>query len=141
MDKKVELKISSEIDLEDAAKKLIAFAGEETIWAFYGSMGSGKTTFISAICRELKIKETVSSPTFSIVNEYTSPAGPVFHFDFYRIEKEEEAFNIGCLEYFESGSLCLIEWPEKLLNLLPKPRINIILTVTASGRLITFEYD
>jgi tRNA threonylcarbamoyladenosine biosynthesis protein TsaE len=138
---KAEIEVSDEQQLSYAAKQLIAFAGEETVFAFFGEMGAGKTTFIRHICEELNVSDTVSSPTFSIINQYESPSGPVYHFDFYRIDKEEEAFNIGCVEYFKSGAICLIEWPEKILNLLPEPRINVILTVTANGRLISFEYD
>lgn len=141
MSKKAEIFVHDESELDSAAKKLIEFAGPVTVWAFYGEMGAGKTTFIRHICNQLHVKENVNSPTFSIVNEYSAPGGPVYHFDFYRIEKEEEAFNIGCLEYFESGAICLIEWPEKILNLLPEPRINVTLTVTPTGRLISFDYD
>lgn len=141
MNSKTELQIDTIDQLREAARKLISFAGDTTVWAFYGEMGAGKTTFIRYICAELGVQEAVSSPTFSIINEYTGKDGPVYHFDFYRIEKEEEAFNIGCVEYFESGSICLIEWPEKILNLLPKPRVNVTLKVIGEGRLISFEYD
>jgi len=88
---------------------------------FKGSMGAGKTTFIKTICKVLDIEDEVSSPTFSIVNEYHSPVkGAVFHFDFYRLEDEEEAYDLGYEEYLFSGQICLVEWPEKISNLLPQ---------------------
>jgi tRNA threonylcarbamoyladenosine biosynthesis protein TsaE len=105
-------------------------------------MGAGKTTFIRSICSELGVKENVTSPTFSIVNEYRDSYGkPVYHFDFYRIEKEQEAVDIGCEEYFYSGALCLIEWPEKILNLLPHELVKITIEVTHTKRRFTFSYE
>tara|TARA_R110001599_G_scaffold74547_2_gene205327 strand:- start:23637 stop:23990 length:354 start_codon:yes stop_codon:yes gene_type:complete len=90
------------------------------VWVFQGAMGAGKTTLIKAICEKLNIQESVSSPTFSIVNEYTDEQGePVYHFDFYRIEDPEEALNIGVEEYFSSGNYCFIEWAEKIPMFLP----------------------
>src|SRR5437899_3191488 len=111
-----EFLISAEDELPVLAKELLN-SYPATIWAFYGEMGAGKTTFIRTICNELNTKGNVSSPTFSLVNEYFSELldAPVYHFDFYRIEREREAVDIGCEEYFESGHLCLIEWPEKIL--------------------------
>ncbi len=141
MSEKVELEIHGEDELEKAAELLLRFAKSNSIFAFYGQMGAGKTTFIRYICKALEVKNTVNSPTFSIINEYNCPTGSIYHFDFYRLEKEEEAIHIGCEEYFESGAICLIEWPENILNLLPHPLIKITLQLRSYGRLITFEYD
>jgi tRNA threonylcarbamoyladenosine biosynthesis protein TsaE len=113
------------------------------LWAFYGEMGAGKTTFIRAISECLRVKENVSSPTFSLLNEYYSEKlnEPIYHFDFYRIESEKEAIDIGCEEYFESDYLCMVEWPEKILNLLPHPHLKISITVQDQIRTITFSYE
>jgi tRNA threonylcarbamoyladenosine biosynthesis protein TsaE len=107
--------------IRQAAEKFIAQMGDSTVFAFSGAMGAGKTTFIKAICEELGVTETVNSPTFAIVNEYYSgkTALPVYHFDFYRIHSIQEARQIGVEDYFESGALCFIEWPEKIKSLLP----------------------
>lgn len=137
----MELEIRDENELKKAAELLLGFAKSNRILAFYGPMGAGKTTFIRHICTVLEVKNNVNSPTFSIINEYNSRTGPIYHFDFYRLEREEEAIHIGCEEYFESGAFCLIEWPEKVLNLLPHPLIKITLQIRSYGRLITFEYD
>ncbi len=121
--------------LRQAAKELILFLNlenkEERVncLAFYGEMGAGKTTLIKAICEELNVKDIISSPSFSLVNEYvTDRDDKVFHFDFYRLNKTSEAFDLGYEEYFYSGNLCLIEWPEKIEQLLPlqHTKINII---------------
>jgi tRNA threonylcarbamoyladenosine biosynthesis protein TsaE len=108
---------------------------------FEGEMGAGKTTFIKAICRELGVTDAVSSPTFSIVNEYETTSGKrLYHFDFYRIEEEQEALDIGTLEYFDSGNLCLIEWPSKVPNLLPEHYLTVNITASPSGqRTITLK--
>jgi tRNA threonylcarbamoyladenosine biosynthesis protein TsaE len=116
-------------DLNQAAQDLMAFAGDHKIFAFDGEMGAGKTTFIKAICKHLGITDLVSSPTFSLVNEYETPSGLLYHFDFYRIKDITEAYDIGYEDYFYSGSLCLIEWPEKIEELLPIPRVNITITL------------
>jgi len=92
----------------------------KTVFAFYGAMGAGKTSFIKAVCEELGVKDVITSPTFAIVNEYSLPGdGSVYHFDFYRINKTEEAFDLGYEEYFYSGQYCFIEWPEMIETLLP----------------------
>lgn len=118
-----------------AAKELSLFLNLEikderiNCLAFYGEMGAGKTTIIKAICEQLGVMDKISSPSFSLVNEYvTSKGEKIFHFDFYRLNKTSEAFDLGYEEYFYSGQLCLIEWPEKIEQLLPIPhtRINII---------------
>ena len=137
-----EIIIVDKSELESLANELISFGNDSKIWAFYGEMGAGKTTFIREICRRFGVKENVSSPTFSLINEYSDKLGnPIFHFDFFRIENEKEAINIGCEEYFESGSLCMIEWPEKILNLLPHPHIKIHISVEETKRRITFSYE
>jgi tRNA threonylcarbamoyladenosine biosynthesis protein TsaE len=132
----------AEDELNEAARQLLDFAGEKQLWAFYGGMGAGKTTFIRHICKRLGVKQNVSSPTFSIVNEYSDNEGkPVYHFDFYRIKNEQEAIDIGCVEYFESGFVCLIEWPEKILNLLPREVIRITMKEEETKRRITFSHE
>lgn len=108
-------------DLKEIAEQLIKFVGEDLkIWIFEGEMGVGKTTFIKVLCEALGVDELVNSPTFSIVNEYdSSQGGSIYHFDFYRLNGEEEALDIGIEEYFDSHQLCLIEWPSKIKNLIP----------------------
>lgn len=113
-------------ELKAAAQRIIDFAGEEKIWVLNGSMGAGKTTLSKAICAELGVMDTVQSPTFSIVNEYlTWNDAVIYHFDFYRLEHPEEALAIGVEEYFDSENLCLIEWPQKIGNLLPEKHLTI----------------
>jgi tRNA threonylcarbamoyladenosine biosynthesis protein TsaE len=113
-------------ELKEAAHQLLAFAGEEKIIIFEGPMGAGKTTFIKEICLALGIADLVSSPTFSIVNEYiTTAKEAVYHFDFYRIKDLQEAYDIGYEEYFYSGQVCLVEWPEKIEPLLPESYIKV----------------
>ena len=108
-------------ELDRAAERFLELAGGHRVIAFSGELGAGKTTFIQAICRQLGIEVDVNSPTFSLVNEYFSPEGDsVFHFDLYRIESLEELYDMGYEEYFYSGSLCLIEWPEKARDLIPE---------------------
>ena len=142
MTRKKEFTVVYESELNAVAKALIDFAGEEKVWIFKGEMGAGKTTFIRAICTELEVMENVSSPTFSIVNEYSQKNGQlVYHFDFYRIEKEREAVDIGCEEYFYSGGICLIEWPEKILNLLPEGIIEVSIVPEGLNRKITISHD
>ncbi|SFC02092.1 tRNA threonylcarbamoyladenosine biosynthesis protein TsaE [Parapedobacter composti] len=119
--------------LPSAAAQVLAAAGERRVFLFYGEMGAGKTTFIKAICKELGVTDAVSSPTFAIVNEYVSPHGPVYHFDFYRIKSEQEAMDMGYEEYFYSGRYCLVEWPEKIAGLLPSGAVALHLTVSADG--------
>lgn len=113
-------------ELKAAAQKIIDFAGEEKIWVLNGSMGAGKTTLSKAICAELGVIDTVQSPTFSIVNEYlTWNDEVIYHFDFYRLEHPEEALAIGVEEYFDSENLCLIEWPQKIGDLLPEKHLAV----------------
>ncbi len=121
-------------NIEAAAKEFVDYISSSdlssNIFAFYGNMGAGKTTFIRAICSVLGVDDLVSSPTFTIVNEYKAAKGfPIYHFDFYRINKIEEAYDIGIDEYFNGQGLCLIEWPEKILEVLPEDCINVHITV------------
>lgn len=117
-------------DLQEIANSLLEWKPEVKIFALQGKMGAGKTTFIKALGDALKVEEVVSSPTFSLVNEYTSAnLGPVFHFDFYRINKIEEVFDIGYEEYFYSGNYCFIEWPELVMDLLPESYILVEILV------------
>jgi tRNA threonylcarbamoyladenosine biosynthesis protein TsaE len=116
--------------LQSAAKQLVTVAGGSRILAFYGAMGAGKTTIIKAVCRYLGAGEIVSSPTFTLVNEYLSSAhGPLFHIDLYRIRKSEEVFDFGIEEYLSGGSYCFIEWPELIEEILPEGTIRIRITV------------
>lgn len=116
-------------DLKEAAQQLLRFAGEDKIFTFEGDMGAGKTTFIKEICSALGVEDVVSSPTFSIVNEYLGRDNqPVYHFDFYRIKNLQEVYDIGYEEYFYSGYFCLIEWPEKIAELLPDHYIKVNIT-------------
>ncbi len=117
-------------ELESVSKELIGAAQELNVWLIDGEMGAGKTTLVKAIAKELGIKEIVASPTFSIINEYKTNNGrPVYHFDFYRLKNETEAYDIGANEYFESGNLCLIEWPEKIPTLVPDHYFKIKLEI------------
>ena len=118
------------ITLVEAAQKFVDEMGENCVFAFYGKMGAGKTTFIKAICEALGVKDTVASPTFAIVNEYADAQGqPVYHFDFYRIKNLKEAYDIGCEEYFYSGFPCFIEWPEMVEELLPEDVVSVRIEV------------
>lgn len=115
-----------EEDIQQAASQFVAAMGESTVFAFYGKMGAGKTTFIKAVCRELGVEDTVNSPTFAIVNEYEDRSGePVYHFDFYRIKRLSEAYDMGCDEYFYSGRPCFIEWPELIEEVLPQETVRV----------------
>ena len=132
---KHELKIAGLEDLDRAAKEFLEIIGNHTLVAFYAPMGAGKTTFITAVCKALGVQEdAVSSPTFAIVNEYRTAAGvPLFHFDFYRIERLEEALDIGLYDYLDSGCLCLMEWPENIEGLLPEETLKVNISVNPDG--------
>ena len=124
-------------ELEFASTSLLELINDNNIICFYGEMGVGKTTFIKEICKKLGVEDVVSSPTFSIINEYlTENNESVYHFDFYRIEKEEEAFDIGYEEYFYRGNLCLIEWPEKISSIIPENIIKVQITRSDEQRII-----
>lgn len=117
-------------DLSEVADAFLQKAGHCSVWLFYGEMGSGKTTFIKSICGRIGVKDRMSSPTFSIVNEYQAQGErKIYHFDFYRIKNEEEAYDIGSEEYFYSGDLCFIEWPEKIPSLIPAEHAEISIAV------------
>jgi tRNA threonylcarbamoyladenosine biosynthesis protein TsaE len=134
------ISVGSLQELDGAARRFLEAAGDATVIAFSGELGAGKTTFIQAICRNLGITVEVNSPTFSLVNEYFTPEGDsVFHFDFYRIETPGELFDMGYEEYFYSGSLCLIEWPEKAPGLMPGDALMVNIVVSENEtRLIQF---
>lgn len=128
-------------ELPRAAEFIIRGARGSSVWAFYGSMGAGKTTLIKEICALLGSADVVTSPTFSLINEYKDRTGEsIFHFDFYRIEKKEEVLDMGYEEYIFSRSLCMIEWPELIEELLPMQRSNIRISVQNDGsRLIEVD--
>ncbi|GAA5021545.1 hypothetical protein GCM10011506_02620 [Marivirga lumbricoides] len=128
--------------LSNVVADVFNFGKEYKIWLFEAEMGAGKTTFIKRLCEYLEVEDHISSPTFALVNEYNSPrTGNIYHFDFYRIEDELEAFDIGAEEYFYSGNLCLIEWPEMIPSLLPDTflKINIFSQESANDRMIKVE--
>ena len=129
------IRIQSLRDLPRAASEFLDAIGDRCLVAFYAPMGAGKTTFITAVCKALGVREdAVSSPTFAIVNEYRTATGePLYHFDFYRIERPEEALDIGLFEYLDSGSLCLMEWPENIEPLLPEDTIRARISVEPDG--------
>lgn len=135
----VTLEIPSLDKINQVAREFIRNMGDATVFAFYGNMGAGKTTFIKAICEELGISEGVNSPTFAIVNEYRSDTTGelVYHFDFYRINKIEEVYDLGYEDYFYSGALCFLEWSEKVEELLPPETVMVtIKEVENSARMV-----
>ena len=147
----MEIRIQDLSQIRQAAREFISHMGNHTVFAFYGKMGAGKTTFIKAICEELGVVEVITSPTFAIVNEYTASPGPseggetlpnsedasisspwgrsggvpIYHFDFYRIKRLEEVYDMGYEDYFYSGALCFIEWPELAEELLPEDAVSV----------------
>ncbi|TKC04952.1 tRNA (adenosine(37)-N6)-threonylcarbamoyltransferase complex ATPase subunit type 1 TsaE [Pedobacter frigoris] len=134
----MKIKVNRLSDLDEAAQSLLSFAGDNKFFIFEGDMGAGKTTFIKAIAAALGVLDTVSSPTFSIVNEYVAGEDVIYHFDFYRIKSIQEAYDIGYEEYFYSGHTCFIEWPEKIQELLPESYIKVeIFTVNENERMLS----
>lgn len=128
------IEIKSLDTIADAASEFIKQMGDNTVFTFHGEMGAGKTTFIKAICEKLGVDDVINSPTFAIVNEYRSDSGElIYHFDFYRINKEEEAFDFGYEDYFFSGSLCFIEWPERIESLLPPDTVHVTVKEVENG--------
>ena len=142
----MEISIQNLDSIREAAREFIQHIGEARVFAFYGKMGAGKTTFVKAICEELGVEDVITSPTFSIINEYslTSHLLPltsssIYHFDFYRIKKLEEVYDMGYEEYFYSGALCLIEWPELIEEILPDDAVRVNISEQEDGsRLVTF---
>jgi tRNA threonylcarbamoyladenosine biosynthesis protein TsaE len=131
----MEIKINSLDDIREAAKQFIAAMEDNTVFAFYGKMGAGKTTFIKAICEELGVTDVINSPTFAIVNEYRSDETGelIYHFDFYRIKKLDEVYDMGYEDYFYSGALCFIEWPELVEEVLPGDAVKVIIEEMEDG--------
>jgi tRNA threonylcarbamoyladenosine biosynthesis protein TsaE len=136
--------IPSLAEIDAAAEEFLRRIGDRRLIAFYASMGAGKTTFTTALCRRLGVRsDAVSSPTFAIINEYRTAAGePVYHFDFYRITKPEEALDIGLYDYLDSGALCLMEWPENIEELLPEETLRVRISVAPDGaRTLSWQAD
>lgn len=131
----MQITIKSLGEIQEAARQFIHSMGPGKVFAFYGKMGAGKTTFIKAICEELGVKDVITSPTFAIVNEYTTePDGKsIFHFDFYRIKKLEEVYDMGYEDYFYSGALCFLEWPELIDDLLPEDAVKVTIKANDDG--------
>ena len=120
--------------LQDTAQQLLNKFPEDRIFAFYGAMGAGKTTFIKALCRELGSKDNITSPTFALINEYSTQKGAIiYHFDFYRIKKLEEAYDMGYEDYIYSGNYCFIEWPEMIQSLLPTEIVEVKISEAENG--------
>lgn len=136
----MELKINHIDDINEVARQFVDQMGDHKIFAFYGKMGAGKTTFIKAICEELGVTDVINSPTFAIVNEYMDGKGEsIYHFDFYRIKRVEEVYDIGFDEYIYSGNLCLMEWPELIEQLLPEETVRVDIMENPDGtRVIRF---
>lgn len=130
----MEIKINSIDEIGAAAKGFVAAMGDRTVFAFYGKMGAGKTTFIKAVCEELGVEDVINSPTFAIVNEYVDGNGsPVYHFDFYRIKNMQEVMDMGYEDYVYSGNVCFMEWPELIENLLPDDAVKVVIEEEADG--------
>jgi len=125
-------------NISEAARQFVSLIGERHVFAFYGTMGAGKTTFIKAVCEELGVSDVITSPTFAIVNEYSTATDRIYHFDFYRIKKLDEVYDMGYEDYFYSGSLCLIEWPELIEELLPEDAVKVSIAEQEDGsRVVT----
>ncbi len=135
----MEIKINSLDSIREAARQFIDDIGQHRVFAFYGSMGAGKTTFVKAICEELGVDDVITSPTFAIINEYALDSdllpdvSSVYHFDFYRIKKLEEVYDMGYEDYFYSGALCFIEWPELIEELLPEDAVKVSIKENPDG--------
>ena len=131
----MEIKINSLDTIHEAAKQFIAAMEDNTVFAFYGKMGAGKTTFIKAICEELGVNDVINSPTFAIVNEYRSDETGelIYHFDFYRIKRLAEVYDMGYEDYFYGRGLCFIEWPELVEELLPEDTVKVTIEEQPDG--------
>lgn len=137
----MELKINNIDEIKQVAQQFVNNMGDSKVFAFYGSMGAGKTTFIKAVCECLGVDDVITSPTFAIVNEYhsTKIERPIFHFDFYRIKKLEEVYDMGYEDYFYSNSICFLEWPELIEELLPANATKVSITTQSDGsRVVKF---
>ena len=137
----MKLTIHSIEDITPAAQEFIAAMGDNTVFAFYGKMGAGKTTFIKAVCQALGVTDVINSPTFAIVNEYLDGQGsPIYHFDFYRIKRQQEVLDIGYEDYIYSGCVCFMEWPELIEDILPEEAVRVSIEAQPDGtRTIEFE--
>lgn len=137
----IEIKIKSLEEIDIAAKEFVKNIGDERIFAFYGEMGAGKTTFIKAICKEMQVEDEITSPTFAIVNEYFSEIyGKIFHFDFYRINKINEVYDLGFSEYINSGAFIFMEWSENIDHILPEGITKVTVTQDDKGeRTVTLK--
>mgnify|MGYP004505219165 FL=1 len=136
----MEIKINNINEINMAAKQFVDAMGNNSVFAFYGKMGAGKTTFIKAVCEQLGVTDVINSPTFAIVNEYLDGRGePIYHFDFYRIKRHQEVLDIGYEDYIYSGSICFMEWPELIEELLPEDAVKVTIEEEPDGsRRITF---
>ncbi len=137
----MKISIKSLDNIHEAAREFINNMGNGHVFAFYGKMGAGKTTFIKAVCEELGVDDVITSPTFAIVNDYTSSkdGSHIFHFDFYRIKKLEEVYDMGYEDYFYSGCPCFIEWPELIEDILPGDAVKVTITQLEDGdRVVEF---
>ena len=145
---KMEIRITDIEHIREAAREFIKHIGDRRVFAFYGKMGAGKTTFVKAICEELGVQDVITSPTFAIVNEYAISQLPsansqlptaIYHFDFYRVKKLEEAYDMGYEDYFYSGALCFIEWPELIEEILPDDAVRVSIIEQEDGsRVVSF---
>lgn len=137
----MKITISGIDNIREAAHEFVVNIGSHTVFAFYGKMGAGKTTFIKAVCEELGVDDVITSPTFAIVNEYHGNAcgRTIYHFDFYRIKKLEEVYDMGYEDYFYSGALCFMEWPELIEELLPGDAVRVTISEQEDGsRIVEF---
>lgn len=136
----MEIKINNINEINMAAKQFVDAMGNNSVFAFYGKMGAGKTTFIKAVCEQLGVTDVINSPTFAIVNEYLDGRGePIYHFDFYRIKRHQEVLDIGYEDYIYSGNICFMEWPELIEELLPEDAVKVTIEEEPGGsRRITF---
>lgn len=130
----MQIKIESLDKIHTASKEFLTHMGSGKVFAFYGKMGAGKTTFIKAVCESLGVSDVITSPTFAIVNEYTTADNtPVYHFDFYRIKKIDEVYDMGYEDYFYSGRPCFLEWPELIEDLLPEDVVKVSIVMNEDG--------